>query len=305
MTWLLLLLAALAVGPFLREALRRPMNDRRRRSAPGRFARLSQGTTHYRWHGSGDGPVAVCVHGLTTPSLVWDRVAEGLVDMGFRVLVYDLYGRGYSDRPRGLQDAAFFNRQLGDLLAHEGLEGDITLLGYSMGGAVAPAFAAENPGMLRQLVLIAPGGLGHDLGPVSDIIARRGLLGSWLMLTVYARSLRRDCAAEERLPGSIPGINAAQAEQLKDRGFLPAVLSSLRGILDRTLEDEHRRIAGAGVPVLAIWGERDEIIPLSGRDLLAELNPDATSVVIEGAGHTMPYTDDPAVIAALRTHLIR
>lgn len=84
------------------------------------------------------GPVAVCVHGLTTPSFVWHGLARGLATFGYRVLIYDLYGRGYSDRAPGHQDQAYFLQQLNDLLEDQQIKGDITLLGYSMGGASPP-----------------------------------------------------------------------------------------------------------------------------------------------------------------------
>ncbi|WP_272009508.1 alpha/beta fold hydrolase [Roseovarius sp. ZX-A-9] len=305
MNWLLAILAGLAAAPFIREALRCPVSDARKAAAPGGFATLSRGTTYYRWRGPEGGPVAVCVHGLTTPSLVWDRIADALVDQGYRVLTYDLYGRGLSDRVRGAQDSDFFVRQLEELLTELGAPPKITLLGYSMGGAIVPAFAARHIDMLHQIVLIAPAGLGHDLGPASRLIANLGLFGNWLMLTVYARSMRRACNAERSLPSSIPGITDVQVDQINDRGFLPAILRSLRGILDEPLGDEHRAIADAGLPVLAIWGETDDVIPLACKETLSELNPNAVNVVIDGAGHTLPYTDDPTVVAALHTHLVR
>ena len=305
MTWFIFILVIIAILPFLREAFRPTMSDRARKSAPGDFVRLSQGVTHYEWKGARTGPVAVCVHGLTSPSFVWGPVARGLGDLGFRVLVYDLYGRGYSDRPGGQQDGAFFNQQLADLLAHLNVENDITLLGYSMGGAIAPGFAAAHPDMLRQMVLIAPAGLGHDLGPASRLMANLGVFGTWLTLLLYGRSLRRSCEAERGLPGSIKGVVDLQLRELRYRGFITAVLSSLRGVLDYPLEDTHRAIAETGLPVLAIWAENDDIIPLSGRDTLTEWNAASTNIVIPDTGHTLTYTDDAAVVSALGNHLIR
>lgn len=41
----------------------------------------------------------VLIHGISMPSLVWKRVATRLAKAGFRVLIYDLYGRGYSEAP--------------------------------------------------------------------------------------------------------------------------------------------------------------------------------------------------------------
>ena len=305
MTATIMILSLLTLFPFLREALRPHMGSRARNDAPGSFAQLTQGITHYRWLGAGDGPVAVCVHGLTTPSFVWDPIAKGLGEMGYRVLVYDLYGRGYSDRPRGAQDDAFFTAQLSDLLADQGITEQITLLGYSMGGVIAPAFAAERPGIIRQLVLLAPAGLGHDLGPASRLLAQTGLLGSWAMLSVYGRSMRRALQKDRSQNSSVPGIVDMQIAQLRYRGFLPAVLSSMRGALDANMEDTHCAVSQAGIPTLAIWAEQDEVIPVAGRERLTAWNPAAQQMVVPGADHSLPYTHDAEVIKFLAAHLAR
>jgi len=299
MKWLLAVLAALAVVPFLREWLRPRMADGARQSAPGRFANLSRGLTHYRWLGPEDGPVAVCVHGLTTPAYVWTPIAEGLAAKGFRVLVYDLYGRGHSDRPRGLQDADFLVGQLEELLASQEVTGDFTLLGYSMGGAIAASFTARHPDRVRQLVLLAPAGMGHDLGPAARLMAQLGIFGSWLMHLVYARSYRSATDAERTLESRIEGIVDLQQAELRYRGFIPAVLASMRGILDEPMADSHRKVCAAAVPVLAVWGGEDDVIPIAGKATLREWNPDARHAVIEGAGHALAYTHPDEVLSAL------
>ena len=104
MFWFFLLLllvsvAGVAFWPFYQESRRPRMNEATRRAAPGAFAELPRGQTHYQWLGAARGPVAVCVHGLTTPSFVWGPIAAGLGRLGFRVLVYDLYGRGLFGPP--------------------------------------------------------------------------------------------------------------------------------------------------------------------------------------------------------------
>src|SRR6056297_2990067 len=128
--FLALALAGLAAAPFLREAAKPTMDDTARRSAPGSFGTLSRGVTHYRWMGAARGPVAVCVHGLTTPSFVWHGVAQGLGAMGFRVLIYDLYGRGYRDPPGGPQHRAVFPTQHEDMLDDQVVDRHNTLLVY-------------------------------------------------------------------------------------------------------------------------------------------------------------------------------
>lgn len=306
MIWWALAGVALAIiaTPFLLELLR-PTVAKTQPHAPGQVADLPRGATHYQWAGPQDAPIVVFIHGLTTPSFVWGPVAHGLAKRGFRVLTYDLYGRGYSARPRGAQDAAFFVAQLEDLLDALGVDQPVTLLGYSMGGAIAAAFAAKHAQRIRQLVLLAPAGMGHDLGPVARLVVNHNRLGEWLFMAFYARSYRAALEAERDMPSSIPDAVDRQLAELELRGFRPAVLSSLRGVLDEDMQPAHHAIAAAGLPVLAIWAREDQVIPISGLGKLAEWNRAARQKVIDGAGHAVAYTYDAAVLDAMADHLLR
>ncbi|WP_415404876.1 alpha/beta fold hydrolase [Tateyamaria sp. SN3-11] len=301
MMWAVLILLGLIAIPLTIEWMRSGVDERARKDASGQFALLSQGTTHYEWLGPERGPVAVCIHGLTTPSFVWRGMAKGLALMGFRVLVYDLYGRGLSDRVSGPQDGAFFVQQLTDLLSHEKVQGHLTVLGYSMGGAIAAHFTAQHPGLVKQLVLLAPAGMHQIAGSKLRLVRDVPVIGDWLFLLAYPFELRKGLRREQDLPSSVEGINALQHAETDRRGYFPAVLASLRGLLRSPLEDQHRTIAAAGVPVLAIWADADEVIPLASKDILAAWNPQAQQVVIEGAAHGLTYTHTDQVIEAFRT----
>ncbi|WP_299147192.1 alpha/beta hydrolase [uncultured Tateyamaria sp.] len=301
MTWFVVILLGLIAVPVTVELMRNGVDDKVRADAPGDLALLSQGTTHYEWMGPERGPVAVCIHGLTTPSFVWRGMARGLALMGFRVLVYDLYGRGYSDRVRGAQDADFFLRQLLDLLRYEQVGDDLTVFGYSMGGAIATHFTAKHPELVKQLVLIAPAGM-VELGGGKLALARDlPIIGDWLFLLIYPFEVRRGIARDSTLPTSVEGVYDMQQRETGRRGYFPAVLASLRGLLRGTTQDQHAAIAQAGVAVLAIWGAEDDVIPLSCNDTLAEWNPNAQQVVAEGAGHALIHTHTEQVLEALRT----
>ncbi|OWU86705.1 hypothetical protein ATO6_01260 [Oceanicola sp. 22II-s10i] len=304
MSWAAILFGLIFAGflaPFIRELRKPVVNDKVRAEVPGKSVRLSQGTTHCRWlNDKVRGPVAVCVHGLTTPSFVWDGIADRLDQLGYRVLVYDLYGRGLSDRPAAPQTRDFFVRQLSDLIAHEKIEGDITLIGYSMGGQIATCYAAEHPDMLRRLVLIAPAGVARLGGTVNRVAAGLPVLGDWLFRVVFPIRHRKAATRLRDDQGAPADVAAAQAAQLDWRGFVPSVLSSLRRMIPEVLEDEHRRIGAAGVPVLAIWAERDESIPLSGMGLLANWNREAEQAQIPGASHWVTITHPQEVVTAFR-----
>ena len=300
---LALLLSGAAVAPFAVEHYRAVMSDGRRGAAPGRFAELDQGVTHYHLIGPAEGPMIVCVHGLTTPSFVWAPLAKGLATAGFRVLVYDLYGRGFSDRPDALHDKAFFNQQLEDLLTYLEIDAPFYLIGYSMGGAIAAGFAASYPTRVRRVVLLASAGMTRIETPLLRFIRDRGVAGKWLMLAAYPTQLRRGIKTEREQTDVRPEISQGQEAQLDYRGFVPAVLSSLRGILRTPVEGEHLALRRNGLPVLALWGADDTVIPMGALGQLAAWNRDAIHEVIEGAGHGLPYTHTDEVLAQITAFL--
>lgn len=269
MIWFIHLLVAIVATPFVVEHYRAVMSDGRRGSAPGQFVELSQGVTHFHLSSPVEGPLIVCIHGLTTPSFVWGPLSKGLIALGFRVLVYDLYGRGFSDRPDGPQDKAFFNQQLDDLLTHLDVEHPFHLIGYSMGGAIATGFAAAYPQRVRRLVLLASAGMTLGETALRKFIRDRGIAGKWLMLAAYPNLLRRGIRAERELGTVSPDISEGQEAQLSFQGFVPAVLASVQGILSRPMEGEHMALKRGGLPVLAIWGAEDHVIPASAMGQLA------------------------------------
>lgn len=199
MGWIIfaLVLGGLAVLPYLSES-RRHEADAFRAKAPGRFAKLSQGVTHYQWLGGVRGPVVVCIHGLTTPSPVWYAIAQGVSQLGYRVLVYDLYGRGFSDAPKGAQTGDFFAQQLSDLMEHQELDGDVTLMGYSMGGSIATHFTARYPDRVRRLILLASGGAWLRETKLVEWCRTWPFIGDWLHAVI---AMPRDSKALRRKLG--------------------------------------------------------------------------------------------------------
>jgi len=292
------LLAGLIVLPWIWARYLRRDVDNFRNKAPGALIRLSRGVTHARWHGPEGGPVLVCVHGLATPSYVWGPLIPYLTEQGYSVLVYDLYGRGYSDRVRGRQTREFFLSQLRDLLAAEGVEGRLSLMGYSMGGSIAAAYAAENPDRIDRLILLAPAGLILQRDRWARFVIGTPIIGDWLNEVIGPARFRRQNAT----PPEDPDAREIQGRVLREirwRGSMAAMLSSLRNILSEDLRADHAAIAEAGIPVLAIWGGKDPVIPLRAMARLAEVNRKALHVELPDADHGLPYTYPASVSEAV------
>ena len=187
MIWVLLCLLVLGVAaaPYAAERRRLVMDDTARADAPGAFIYLKHGRTHYRYFGPQSSPLAVCVHGLTTPSFVFEALADGLVAKGYRVLV-------------------------------------------------------------------APAGMGHELGPLAKFIRVMPGIGDWLFMVGYGRSHRKGTEKERALHSAVPFVVDRQQRELQYRGFLPSVLSSLRNGLRAQAKADHQSIHDAGTKAVAI-----------------------------------------------------
>ncbi|MBE9636085.1 alpha/beta fold hydrolase [Salipiger mangrovisoli] len=285
-----LALPLLAALPGIGELRRRKLDRTCQTEAPGQFARLSQGDTHYSLTGPEGGDLVVCIHGLTASSVVFKALARHLAAQGKRVLTYDLYGRGYSDRPRAIQTPAFLTRQLHELLGALKLEAPFTLLGYSLGATVAVQFAAEMPERVTRLVLLAPAGIESDLSPIVEWTAEHRGLGDWLFHMVFPKAHRQNVIESSDARSEVPEIDRVHLAELERRGYVRSVLSSLRGCLLEPQEAIHRRIAGLGLPMLAIWGGQDRMVGAGSIEQLAAWNPAVEQRVIEDAWHGIPHT---------------
>lgn len=300
---LLLIAGAVFAWPWVSEKMRRPVTERMRGRAPGDFAATEGGLTHYKWHGSRSERVLVLVPGLATPLWVFDGLIRGFLGMRYRVLTYDLYGRGYSDRAVGAQTLDFHARQLTQLLDELGIKVPVTLLGYSMGGAIATRFAATESDRVDRLILLAPAGMGYVPAMLLAVARVSGKFGDWLWGLVGPRVLTVDAENDANGASAISDLPDRMNAELKRRGYLAAILSSERHALQETVSDDHREIAAMYIPTLAIWGEADAVIPISGVGQLAVWNRQAHQEVIPGAPHSLVHTRPTQVLEVIRAFL--
>ena len=132
--WLIpvIIILVLALPYFIPDLETTALDDPTRRQLGGSFIQLSDGYTHYRLEGPVAGPPVVLIHGFSVPLFNWDHTVPDLIQAGFRVLRYDLYGRGLSDRPRTDYTKELFDRQLRELLAALKITTPVDLVGLSM-----------------------------------------------------------------------------------------------------------------------------------------------------------------------------
>ena len=277
------------------------LNDETRKSAGGAFIQLSNGITHYELGGNESGEVVVLVHGFSVPYFIYDPTFQFLTQAGFHVLRYDLFGRGFSDRPHVDYDLELFINQLADLLdtlriAYHPRRGrPVKLIGLSMGGLIASAFTVRHWERVSKLVLIDPAGAKSiALTPMLKATkipfvaeAVLGLVGS----EVLVKSIARDVFD----PKLIEHFQAQYAVQMQYKGFIRAILSTIRnGMLDACI-DVYAALGKMDLPTLLFWGRNDNTVPFEHSQILRTAMPHVQFHVIEDCGH-IPHYEKPDIV---------
>lgn len=263
------------------------------------IVRLPEGSTHYELAGPAKGVPVVLIHGFSVPAFIWDPVFAGLAAAGFRVLRYDLYGRGASDRPHGRYDRERFDRQLVALVEALDLGPNVDLVGLSMGGAIAVEATDRHPDLVRKLVLIDPAGLPRPSGTNA---VRAPVLGELVFAVagkpVLIRSMKHDFFRPGPMAEAMARYQDQYLAQLKKPGFLRALLSTIRHGPLEAMENAYQRVGHQERQVLLIWGREDCTVPFALSNRVRALMPNAVFHPIEGVGH-VPHLEKPDLVNAL------
>ena len=278
------------------------LTDETRSGLPGRFLHLTDGVTHVDASGPRAGRPLILLHGFSIPLFVWDPAVAALADAGLRVTRYDLFGRGFSDRPQLAYDHALFRRQLLDLLDHLHPNQKVSLLALSMGAVVAADFAVHHPDRIERIAFIDPAGFALKL-PWLAKLSYAPLIGE-LLLGVFGRfgrlSLVQSVLTDFYRPtqAAIDAFLPRYLEQMAYQGFKRALLSTLRaGMLEEDL-DLFAALAATRIPVQLIWGEEDRTVPFAHHRTFQRLVPHTEFHPIPAAGH-IPYFERPELVLPL------
>ena len=106
--------------------------------------KLNEGVTSYKDLGDKNNEVIVVVHGATFGSLAYEEYVNVFLENNYRVITYDQYGRGFSDRVDTDISIELMEKQLKELIEHCEAE-NVILYGVSFGAAVAAKYASNNP----------------------------------------------------------------------------------------------------------------------------------------------------------------
>jgi pimeloyl-ACP methyl ester carboxylesterase len=287
---------------------RRTLDEAARREAPGRFVHLADGVTHYETAGPDTGRVVVLAAGFSVPAYIWDSLHQGLADSGFRVVRYDYYGRGWSDRPEAAYDQDLFVRQLAGLLDSLRITAPVDLAGLSFGGAIITSFADRYPGRVRSLMYFDPVfNTGRPLPP-EERSAR-----AWnihMVLRGGSDAMAAGQVSDFLHPERHPDWVARYRVQQQFRGTRESLRRTRTAIAVAPHQEEQlRRLGATPRPVLIVWGRQDRVAPFEDSEALLAAMPRATFVPVDSAAH-LPHLERtgvvvPAVVGFLRGEVSR
>lgn len=251
------------------------------------------------------GPTVVLVHGFVLNLSSWVHQRRALVDAGYRVVCYDQRNHGISE----VGDLAHctidqLGKDLRAILDATTPEGQIVLVGHSMGGMTIMSFAGRYPELTRDrlagaaLIATSAGGdslVQLGLGATFDrIIAKLGpgFLGGlgkregvWGSLRAAGRAVENHFVQKYAFGTEMP------------REMLRAVATMVFGTRLDTIGaflpqldelDVRETLPGlVETPVLIVAGSKDVLTPPAHSEALAQALPAAEHIVVPGVGHLL------------------
>lgn len=292
--------------PYLTET--EDLTDSVRANADGSFIQLSDGICHYGLsqpsnHAIRSTQHVILIHGFSVPYFIWDPTFDFLTQSGYRVLRFDLFGRGLSDRPRVRYDIHLFVRQLKELLDALEINEPVHLAGLSMGGLISAAFVEQFPERVKSHILVDPSGAkAIELTPVLKL-AKLPVLPEILFGIAGDESLLKSISSDFFDPKLVAQFIELFRPQMRIKGFKRAILSTIRtGMLGSFLET-YQRVGQRDKPTLLFWGRNDKTVPFAHNEILRAAIPHAQFHVIENCGH-IPHYEKPAEINPILSKFI-
>jgi pimeloyl-ACP methyl ester carboxylesterase len=267
-------------------------------SDAGAFIQLSQGRTHYRIEGPPNGLPLVMLHGATVPLWEYDCLAPHLVAAGFRILRFDFYGHGLSDRLEVPYTLERFRQQALELIEATNFPRPAALMGHSVGAAIGSAVAAARPEWITRLVLVAPM-LNFNATNLWSLAFRCPGLGEVLMRCVGLPALMRRRRLRYASIGQ-PQLAQRFRDQTNYAGLGRALLSMARSA---TLGDQSARYGALPAlerEILVIWGCLDRVVPARHIARLRALVQVHRYLALDDARHNVLMTHPEAVAEAVR-----
>ncbi len=244
-----------------------------------KFTNVDGYMIRYLEAGSPDAKTLILLHGIGASAERWSRVIPALSKY-FHLIIPDIIGFGYSDKPAAEYAMNFFVNFFRSFLDNMGLS-TTSIIGSSFGGHVATEFAIQFNHMVEKLVLVSPAGMMRKSNPILDRYIMAALYPEYQRVYEAFREMVYDsnCISEETLIDFMNRMSLPNAKY--------AFMSTLLGM--RYAPDLDGRLSNITAPTLLVWGDDDTTIPLAENSNQYNEIPNMEEIVmIKNCGHITP-----------------
>lgn len=245
------------------------------------FINIDEHKIRYLESGNSDNAM-ILIHGLGASAERWEYVIP-FFNKHFRVIVPDLIGFGYSDKPLVDYTPDFFSEFLKKFLDKLEIAKPI-MIGSSLGGQITAEYVTKNNNTVQKLILVSPSGIMEHSTPALD---------AYIMAALYPNPESAK-SAFEMMSGASKDIDPKIVQSFVERMQLPnakmAFMSTLLGL--KNAEVITNKLSSITVPTMIIWGELDPVIPVKYADAMVSAIKDCRFFRMDKCGHT-PYVEDP------------
>ena len=243
------------------------------------FFNNKNGKTAYYSIGEDSSEPLILIHGVTVPSYYYKKVAKSLSEIGYKVYVYDHFGRGFSDRPKIRYNMYAYQSQLNDFINHLSID-NVTLMGVSMGGALASNYTAKNPTKVKALILNVPF-VGLQTIGLEKFASIPIFWDFYLRFFIINRLVERgyDLTDDNQDPNHF-------IDQFNVIGTQYSLSSLMKNFTKHNFYNDYKLINNYKIPIHITYALDDEDVPMDSILKAIELVPEAITFSFEG-GHNI------------------
>jgi 2-hydroxy-6-oxonona-2,4-dienedioate hydrolase len=227
--------------------------------------------------------ILILLHGIGASAERWMKVALTLSKY-FRVIIPDIIGFGYSDKPKKDYTIDFLTKFFLEFLNSLNICTPIIIIASSMGGYLAAVFALRFNNHLEKLILVSPAGTMRSVTPA---------LAYYFTAARYP-SYQRALKAFRRMVYDPSVVSDDSVRDFINRMRLPGAWFAFRSTfieMTNSFIITNNSLSKLLIPTLLVWGERDNIIPIYYQKDFMKIQ-DCISVVIKDCGH-VPFVEKP------------
>lgn len=251
-----------------------------------KFVHIDENKIRYLESGNSKKTI-VLIHGLGASAERWESVIPIFAEH-FRVVIPDLIGFGYSDKPLADYTLDFFSSFLEKFFVASNIEHPI-IIGSSLGGQISAEYTSTHPKNVEKLILVSPSGVMKQSTPALD---------AYIMAALYPNEQNAKNAFE-LMEGSGEEVDDKIVNGFIERMRLPnaklAFMSTILGL--KNAEIITKKLQSIIPPTLIIWGSDDPVIPIQHADEFVASIADCRFLRMDGCGHT-PYVQEPVIFAS-------